>query len=309
MKDIRLLVASLLIACFVWAMHTFSLSYSASMPCTVRVTALMEGYAPEATAREILMLRGKGTGFYLLRARRKPVELRIAVDERRFIPVEGVDDLFVLPVSDVREKLVEQLGDRFSVDFIETDQLTFPFTREDFVTVPVAAVTDLGFRPQYMQVGEVYVKPDSVQVYGPVKEILRVTQVRTKNISAKALDHDMQGYVALQQIPGLRLATDRVWYEVSVDRYVENTVTLPVSVEGTPAGRTLLVLPSRLELTYRCSFRPWGGRITADDLSLVVDYADYAGAGSTRVIPRLVTDRDIYAWRIEPGMVECLMVE
>ena len=309
MKDIRLLVASLLIACFVWAMHTFSLPYSASLPCTVQVTTLMEGYAPEATAREILLLRGKGTGFYLLRARRKPVELRIAVDERRFIPVEGVDDLFVLPVSDVREKLVEQLGDRFSVDFIETDQLTFPFTREDFVTVPVVAVTDFGFRPQYMQVGEVYVKPDSVQVYGPVKEILRITQVRTKNISAKALDQDLQGYVALQQIPGLRLATDRVWYEVSVDRYVENTVTLPVSVEGTPAGRTLLVLPSRLELTYRCSFRPWGGRITADDLSLVVDYADYAGAGSTKVIPRLVTDRDIYAWRIDPGMVECLMVE
>ena len=93
-----------------------------------------------------------------------------------------------------------------------------------------------------------------------------------------------------------------------MDRYVETSMTLPVTVKGVPSGRTLMVLPSQVEVIFRAPFRPQGGRIVAEDLSLVVDYADYAGAGSTKVIPRLETKREIYAWRLNPELVECIQV-
>lgn len=86
-------------------------------------------------------------------------------------------------------------------------------------------------------------------------------------------------------------------------------MTLPVTLRNVPAGRSLMILPSQVEITFRAPFRPRGGRIVPEDLNLVVDYADYAGAGSTRVIPRLETKRDIYAWRLKPELVECLQVD
>lgn len=312
MKDFRLFLSSLLIACLVWGMHTFSLEYSASIPCTVQVVTNLTGYAPGATAQETLSLRGKATGFYLLKARgtgRRPLPLTLAVDARHFRQEEGSEDSFVLTVSDVREKLVEQLGERFSIEFVEPEQLTFVFTPQSFARVPVEAVVDLGFKPQYMQVGQVHLKPDSVLVYGAVKELQRITGVRTRSIARTAVDKTLQGYVSLEVPSGLRLDTERVWYEVEVDRYVENSVTLPVEVRGAPSDRPLMVLPSQVEVTYRASFRPRGGRIAPEDLSLVVDYADYVRSGSTRVIPRLETNRDIYAWRLDPALVECLQVE
>ena len=143
MKDFRLLLASLLIACLVWGMHTFSLDYSASVPCTVRVVTNLPGYAADAVAQEPLSLRGKATGFYLLKARgtgRRPLQFTLAVDARHFHPVEGEEDTFQLPVSELREKLREQLGERFVLDFLEPDQLTFVFTPQSFVRVPVEAV-------------------------------------------------------------------------------------------------------------------------------------------------------------------------
>ena len=70
-----------------------------------------------------------------------------------------------------------------------------------------------------------------------------------------------------------------------------------------------MLLPSQVEVTFRAPFRPRGGRIVAEDLALVVDYADYIRSGSTRMIPRLETARDIYAWRLRPELVECLQVE
>ena len=312
MKNLRLLLVSLLTACFVWVMHAFSLDYSASMTYTVRVTTNLTGYAPDATARETLVLRGRGTGFYILRARglnRKLTELPLTVDARWFTPVPGEADQFEVNVADIRDRISEQLGERFEIDFIETPRLTFTFAPQSYARVPVAAVLDLSFRPQYMQVGEVRLKPDSVLVYGDVKELQKLTQVRTRSISFSNVDKGLQGYVSVQPIPGLRIDCEQVYYDISVDRYVESTLTLPVAATHVPAGRTLMILPSQVEVTFRASFRPRGGRITADDLSLVVDWPDFVEAGSTRVIPKLVTDRDIYSWRMKPELVECIQVE
>lgn len=312
MKNLRLLLLSLLTACFVWVMHTFSLDYSAMMSYAVCVTTNLKGYAPEATARETLVIRGRGTGFYILRMRgfnRKPAPLPLTVDARVFTPDSEEEGLFRLNVADIRDKIAEQLGERFVVDFIETPQLTFAFARQSYARVPVAAVLDLSFRPQYMQVGEVRLEPDSVLVYGDVKELQKLTQVGTGSISFRNVDKSLQGYVPVEPVPGLRIDCEKVYYDIPVDRYVETTLTVPVTAARVPAGRTLMILPSQVELTFRASFRPRGGRITADDLALVVDWRDYVKAGSTRVIPKLVTDRDIYSWRMKPELVECIQVE
>lgn len=312
MKNFRLFLASLLIACLVWAMHTFSLMYSATLRCSVHVTTNLSGYAPEAVAQEQLVLRGKATGFAILKARgsgRRPLVLTVPVDGRYLHREEGQEDRFYIQVPEIRDKLVESFGERFAVEFIETERLTVTLTPQSSVMVPVVPSLDLSFRPQYMQVGEVSLKPDSVRVYGAVKELQRITQVRTHSISEAFADKPIQGYVALEPLPGLRLETERVWFEVEVERYVENRMQLPVTLRNVPAGRSLMVLPSQVELIFRAPFRPRGGRIVPEDLSLVVDYADYAGAGSTRVIPRLETKREIYAWRLNPEVVECLQVD
>lgn len=312
MKNLRLLLLSLLTACFVWVMHTFSLDYSASMTYSVHVTTNLKGYAPEATAREILVLRGRGTGFYILKNRgfnRTPANLPLTLDARSFEPVKGEPDCFSVNVTDIRDKIAEQLGERFDIDFIETTALTFVFTPQSSVRVPVVASLDLSFRPQYMQVGEVQLRPDSVLVYGDVTELQKITQVRTDNISFSNVDKGLQGYVRIDPVPGLRVDCEEVYYDISVDRYVETTFTLPVTVTRVPAGRTLMALPSQVEFTFRASFRPRGGRITEDDLSLVVDWRDFVKAGGTKLIPKLVTKRDIYSWRMKPEMVECIQVE
>lgn len=311
MRDLRLFLISLLVACLVWVMHTFALTYSATMPCIVQVSTNLQGYASEATARETVLLRGKASGFFLLRMRgtgRKPVHLSIAEESRHFKPVAGSEDTFSLPVSELRDRLTEQMGDRFEIDFIDADQLTFTFERQSFVRVPVVASLEMDYRPQYMPVGEVTLTPDSVSVYGAVTELQRITQVRTQPIAFSRVDKSIQGYVGLDPVPGLRFETERVRFDVAVDRYVETTMTLPVTVRGVPSGRRLIVLPSEVELTFRAPFRPKGGRIVADDLSLVVDYADFAGSESTKLIPKLVTQRDIYSWRLKPELVECIQV-
>ena len=155
MRNLHLLLASLFLACLVWVMHTFSLEYSASIGCSVTAVTNLTGYAPKATARETLVIRGKGTGFFILRARwvrDRAMPVEIQVDSKYLTPVPGEDGTFTVNVPDIREKLSEQLGERFVIDFIEAERLTFAFTPQAYRKVPVAGAFDLSFRPQYMQV-------------------------------------------------------------------------------------------------------------------------------------------------------------
>lgn len=312
MRDLHLLLASILLACLVWVMHTFSLEYTAPISCSVHVQTQLPGYADEAVARETLVLRGKATGFYILKARGnrdRVMPVTLPVDARLLSPVAGEEGTFTLNVAEIRDKLSEQLGERFVIDFVETPTLTLTFTPQAWRKVPVAGSFDLSFRPQYMQVGEVRFDPDSVMVHGDLQDLQRITEVRTRSISAKGVDKSRQGTVALDIPSGISAETDRVRYEVEVARYVEMTMTLPVTVVGQPADRSLMVLPSQVELTFRAPFHPKGGRINAEDLSLQVDYSDFAGAQGTRMIPRLVTGREIYSWRLSPEMIDCIAVE
>lgn len=312
MRDLHLLLASVLLACLVWVMHTFSLEYTAPIGCSVSVQTQLPGYADEAVAREILVLRGKATGFYILKARGnrdRLMPVTLPVDARLLSPVAGEEGTFTLNVADVRDKLSEQLGDRFVIDFIETPALTFSFTPQAWRKVPVAGAFDLSFKPQYMQVGQVKFEPDSVMVHGDLKDLQSLREIRTHSISAKGVDKSLQGTVALDIPSGISAETDRVRYEVEVSRYVEMTMTLPVQVVNLPEDRSLMLLPSQVELTFKAPFQPRGGRINAEDISLQVDYSDFAGAHGTRMIPRLVTGREIFSWRISPEMIDCIVVE
>ena len=305
-----MLILSFLLAFVTWTAHNLTQDYMVYLQYRVRVTANLEGYAPTAVSEEELVLGGQAAGFYILGhrdGRGKPLEIK--ADARYFTADPTRPDVFLLDLSQFRDQLDDAVGSSFDVNYIPSTPLSFAFVPQSCKKVPVTSRLSVSCRPQYMETAELQLTPDSVLVYGPVKDLQRLTEVRTRTIAQVQLDKSLQGYVEIEPVAGLRIDTEQVWYDIEVDRYVENTMTLPVKATGVPAGYTLMVLPSQVEVTFRAPFRPRGGRIVAEDLSLEVDYRDFAGAGSTRVIPQLVTARDVYTWRLRPELVECILME
>lgn len=305
------MLISLLLSCFLWALHVLSLDYSAFLQYRVTVTTDMVGYSPSAVADGTLLARGKAAGFYILKARGfqgAPMDLEISVDQSLLTRME--DGSFTLSVPAIREKVMEALGEHIDIDFFDTETLTFRFVRQSYRHVPVTVVSNLDFCPQYMQIGDIQIKPDSVYVYGPEEELAQITEVKTEPVSIQNLKATANGYVQLDTPDGFRVNKEQVGYSIWVGRYVEVTGTQKVTALNVPAQKSLVTLPSEVQVKCRI---PFGARQNAflNTLSLSVDYNDVVNSRNAKLIPEIVNGSKIpiYGYELSPSVVECIIIE
>lgn len=310
-RDWVIFLISLLLSCFVWALHVLSLDYMAFLQYRVTVTTDMVGYSPAAVADELLLVRGKAAGYYILKAkgfRSGPMNLQIEVDKSAM--THNNDDSFTLPVQSIREQVMEALGEHIVIDFFDTESLTLKYVRQNYRHVPVTVVSNLEFSPQYMRVGNIQIKPDSVFLYGPADELAQITEIMTEPISRQDLNAPVNGYVKLDAPAGISINRDQVRYSIPVGRYVEVEATKKVAVANVPIQKSLLTLPSEVRVVCRV---PFGTRQNAflNSLSVNVDYNDVIDSKSARLIPALVNGSTvpIYKYEIFPPIVEGIIVE
>ncbi len=306
------LLLSLLLAFCIWCIHDLSLEYSVYVQYKVAVKTNIEGYAADSKAEEQLIVRGKGQGFYILKHRSRNgnvSELNLSVDGKYFHPVEEKKNMFYLDIKDVREKINNAIGDKFSVDFIETSRLTFHFLSQTYKKVPLVPQTEISFKSQYMQVGEINLIPDSVTVYGNEIDLNEISSVSTRKIAYSSLDKKSQGVTQPDQIRNVRIAEDKIRYSIDVERYVENCNDISLKAVNVPQGKTLIILPSTVNITYRTPFSRDIEELVENPV-FVVDYNDFIKSKSSMVIPRFEKyGRSIYSYVLDPPVVECFLIE
>lgn len=296
---------ALALAFLFWFLHNLSFDYSSYLQYRVRLSTDIEGYESSALSNEVLILKGRGSGFYILKNRsykRDFPEIDINLSRKHLTRVKGKDGVFSVKVSDMAEKIDEAV-EGITVDFFETETLTFNLEKQSFKKVPVALASDIRCHPQYMIVGEIELRPDSVVVYGNAKDLDGVSKVTTRSVVLENIDKSVQGIVDLERLDGFRVDAEQVYYSFDVQRYVENTKVVPVTVRNAPKGKNFMVLPSSVTVTYRTPVR---GAVR--DFSFEVDYRTYLRSTGSKVIPKMVGGRGILSYEIEPRMVECISV-
>lgn len=301
---IGLMIAAIIVACFIWFIHTFSQEYTSYVQYRVRLNTNMEGYEKSALSNETLLVRGKSSGFYLITVKDTQdgfPEVVIDLDEKYLRKSATDENLFKVDVFEIRELIDNELSS-IVIDYIETDSLSFNLNRQSFKKVPVLAASDITCRPQYMRTGGIVLRPDSVLVYGDAKDLEGVRNVMTKTIALYDLEKSVQGRVDLEPVEGFRVDEEDVYYSIDVNRYVENTETVPLSIINLPQGKHMMLLPSTVTVTYRTPLRT-----EIKGMEFVVDYEDYVKSAGSKVIPRMEKEiSDIYSYTLEPKMVECI---
>lgn len=68
-KEWLLLLLSLLLAFIIWLLHSLSLQYSVFFEYNVELTSSLEGRSRSAASEDLLIVRGRSEGYYILRQR------------------------------------------------------------------------------------------------------------------------------------------------------------------------------------------------------------------------------------------------
>ena len=246
-KEWLLLLLSLLLAFIIWLLHSLSLQYSVFFEYNVELTSSLEGRSRSAASEDLLIVRGRSEGYYILRqriGRRKTLKVNAPVTA--LVHKDG--DAFSVTCENIKSNIVEALGGNVDLEFIVTESMDFNFPRMVSKRVPVAPRTSISFDGQYMPLGRIELRPDSVDIYGDARLLETVDSVMTMTISASDVDGPIQGISTLMPIRRVEFSEDNIYYSLNVVRYIEESVDVPVT---SAAPSTVLTI----------SFWPWTTRI------------------------------------------------
>ena len=283
--NLIVILISLLVALVVWGVLKLSLQYRYVFHYNVELTAPMEGHVFQSTSQDPLAVRGTSSGFYLLR-------------HKYFASRKGE------VLSFLYGHAAEKLDGYLTIDEIVSDTLVFIFPKAFQKKVPVCLKADLSFKPQYMPLDRVSVKPDSILVNGQESIVKTIDSVFTEKISARSLKRSIQGEADIEPIAGVQMSETKIVYHLSVGRYVGRSMELPVEVRGQEEGSRMILVPSSVTITFKEQY----GRkrnLSPEDFSAYVDYSQAVSSSSGKA--KVLIDKSpagVYELRVEPAFLD-----
>ena len=305
-RDFAVLLLALLLAFSIWLLHNLSLKYNDYLTVSIVAHSNINGHSDVSSNRCEVMARCRTTGYNVIASSLKGKRQVIDIDFKPSVMKHKEGDTFYVTSADLQDYAHIIYGDDVSVEYFVTDTLFFCFPFQDHKTVPVQPVYSVTYKNQYMSDGEFQVEPDSVTLYGEPYRLEIVDRVYTAPVRYSDLSEDVQGVVRLEKVKGLRMSESEARYTLDVTRFVEIRTTVPVRASGVPGGKTMLVLPSTVDVTLKCVFPLRADPL--EGLQFGVDYKDYLKSISGRCeVKPLELPRGVIAYDVYPPVVGCFI--
>lgn len=306
-KEWLLLLLSLLLAFIVWLIHSLSLQYSVFLEYRVTLSTSIEGRSRTATSEDILIIRGRSEGYYILRQRIGRLKnLTVTVLPANVTYKDG--DIFTVDCETIKSNIVEALGGNVDLEFIVSESLDFNLPEVTSKRVPVVPKASIVFGGQYMPVGDIELRPDSVDIYGDARLLGTIDSVFTETIARSGVDGPIQGLCGIVPIRRVEYSEDNIYYSMNVVRYIEESMNVPVTATGVPENKELIILPSSVTLKYRRIFS--GIQYAPENFVLSVDYNDFIRTMDSELVPKLVSmPEGVLSWEMSPRYVDCILLE
>jgi hypothetical protein len=307
-RDWILFLTSLFLASVVWLVSNLSRSYSGIVSIPVVAECRIDGHSDVSANVVTVAARCHTTGFRLISNRyskdRKPVRIKV---DRQDLHLSGKEEFYLTgPV--MNNYTGEIFGDETQVDAFISDTLWFRFPAQNHKRVPVELVQDITYRPQYMSSAALKIEPDSVTIYGEAARIDNVDRIFTSSLNLYDVHENRHGTLRLGKIKGVRLSEEEVHYTMTVSRYVEISVNLPVEVWNAPAGRRLQVYPSSADVVFRCVFPV--SKDPTESVRLYIDYEDFLSSLNGRCIPKALSlPPGVIDYYVFPEVFDCILTE
>lgn len=304
-----ILIFSFLLALSIWTIHNLSLRYTNYLEYSVEVNTNIEGRYIDAVSLDKVMVKARTSGYYLLAYMSYENVIPLNLEPRFFHQVSPASDTFVVYISEIKGYLEESLRDLYNLSEITTESIRFVFPQISTKKVPVIAKTEFDYKSQYMPLSSLVLKPDSVVISGEDDVIGGVDAVYTDLIADSRIDKSFQGVANLIPIADVGMSQTQIYYSQSVERYVEQTIELPLNVVGVPPDKTVIPLTSNVEMSFRqltSSHHSFSQR----DFQCAIKYSDLVSSINLQVIPTLVkAPEGIYYVDFDPPYIDCIILD
>lgn len=221
-----------------------------------------------ATAQNVqVTVRDKG--FFLLRYKFRKDFTPLTIDFNNYRSTSGYINI---AASDLLKQISQQLASSTQISGLRPQQIEYYFNYGESKRLPVKIRGE--FEPADMTfVSSIRYAPDSVMVFAKHEVLDTMQAAYTDFVSMKGLTANKQIHTTFAAIPGVKYEPDSVGISVSIDRYIEKTVQVPVEQVNFPATKILRTFPSNVNVTFQVGMKMYK-KITDKSFVIAVDYED-----------------------------------
>lgn len=282
-KDRIILAICLVIASIFWFFNKMSKTYTAERTYRLEYELREDEVFTDLPPEELTVtLRGRGWDL---------LNNLFQGDERMItLSPEGYGG-GLINESQLRARLIATI-DR-NLDLLRIDQEFIYINVEQAyeMRLPIHPRFELEFAEEHHLADLIQLSPDSVTLMGPASKMTELARYPTVPLRLKNLSDSYRGRVALVNPPVPQMTLDTTTTEVfiPVERFVEKTFFVPVTVRNAPVD-TLTTFPVNVQLTATVGLQHFDS-VQTQDFTIYADLAGVAPDGNNNTAPLMLENR------------------
>lgn len=259
----------LLLSASFWLFTTLNEESKVDISIPVELINVPENVVITTATAQSLQLTVRDKGFFLLKYKYGKPLAPLTIDFNNYRNNTGYINI---AASDLQKQITQQLASSTQITGLRPQQLEYYFNYGESRRLPVRIRGE--FTPADMTfVSSVRYAPDSATVYAK-REILDTMHAAfTDFVSLKGMTANKQVHTKFLSIPGVKYVPDSVGISVTIDRYIEKTVQVPVEQVNFPASKVLRTFPSNVNVTFQVGMKMYRN-ITANSFVIAVNYEE-----------------------------------
>lgn len=235
------------------------------------------------TSQEV-SVRGIASGYNYLKYRFFDQNFKINLSELK----RKDSTLYFYDFNEEEDRLSGSLATS-EIKSFEPDTLFFILDKNFEKKVEVRSRINYNFAAGYGSLRGLSFLPDSVLVRGPETSIDTLEAVYTEPVSFTGIKQDMRDSVSLvsyKPIKQLEIDPGKVGFSLSVDKFTEGSLVVPIQVINVPAEVTAKIFPKRVKLIFNVNLKNYN-RLKSSNFKVICDF-DKIDSTSTSLTPEIV---------------------
>lgn len=182
------------------------------------------------------------------------------------------NNLFRLSRTDLNSVLKSTFGSSAQISSVSVDSLRLSYTTGKGRRIPIVIRADISAAPGSIISGLPEPETSSVRLYSLSDEVDTITHVYTRELVKRNLKETGEYEVQLRPIPGTKIVPSKIKVRIPVEPLVKKESMATVVAENVPAGKSLLLFPTKIPVSYYVPMSLFSSDVVP--MTISVEYED-----------------------------------
>ncbi len=306
--NIPIFLFFLLLSAILWLLNSLNQEFTTNLHYGVTYINSPKNKVVTGEDHSGLNIVIKGRGYTLLSFMVKGSQSPLIIDlESTYYHRSGPAGKVYYLTSGIKDVVQNQLGSGLQVISIQPDTVQFSLSGSVKKKVKVEARLILKLEKQFMIKGSPVCTPDSITVSGASNIVDTLTLIPTQTETLTKLNKFTEFNLPLRKTEHLAYDKENIVVSLSIEKYTEATVKVPIKVINLPYGMRLKTFPHDATIIFNIALSDYS-KLSPGLFNAVVDYKEL---GDKRVNKLNVVVSEspefVYSLKCTPRTVEYIV--